>query len=324
LKAREKIEHMPVQMSESSSGVVEPLKKIVVSGASGMLGTALREKLATQNRSVLQLVRSTGHAPGRLAWDPATLPPLADARALEGCAGAIHLSGANLAGRRWTSAYRREIAATRVKSTRALATVLAELRRPPRTLVVASAVGVYGDRGEEVVDESSEPGEGFLADTCQQWEAAAKPAVEAGIRVVHARFGVVLGPGPGALEKMVPLFRLGLGGRLGSGRQWMSWVSVGDAVAALLFALENETLAGAVNLTAPEPVTNAEFTKALGRTVHRPAILPVPAFALRIALGPMADEALLASTRAVPTRLMAAGFVFQHPILDAALAAAIN
>jgi len=257
-------------------------------------------------------------------WSPAATPAVADLGALEGCAAAVHLSGASVAGQRWTAAYRREMMASRVDSTRALATLLAGLRTPPRALLVASAVGYYGDRGDQLLDETSLPGEGFLADLCRQWEAAAQPAVEAGIRVVHLRFGVVLGPGPGALARMLPIFRLGLGGRLGSGRQWMSWISVEDAMRALLFALETPSLAGPVNLTAPSPVTNAEFTRLLARQLRRPSFLPVPAFALRLALGQMADEALLASTRAVPSRLLVAGFRFAHPTVDKALAAALE
>jgi hypothetical protein len=212
---------------------------------------------------------------------------------------------------------------SRVESTRTLATTLANLRRPPKALLVASATGIYGSRGDEILDESSEPGGGFLADLCREWEAAARPAVEAGIRVVNLRFGVVLGPGPGALAKMLPLFRLGLGGRLGSGRQWMSWISLTDAVAAILFLMDTPALAGPVNLTAPYPVTNAEFTRALAHAIHRPDLLPAPAFALRLALGAMADEALLASARAVPSKLTNAGFSFTHSTLDVALAAAL-
>lgn len=308
-------------MNEYGPGVVEPMKKIVVSGASGVLGAAIRAELATRGKSVLQLVRGVAAAEGQLAWDPARWPALEGAERLEGCAAAIHLSGANLAGSRWTEEYRREMVASRVDSTRALAKILAGLRRPPRTLVVSSAVGIYGDRGDAVADESSEPGDGFIAHLCRQWEAAAQPAVDAGIRVVHARFGVVLGRGSGALKKILPLFRLGLGGRLGSGRQWMSWISLEDAVAAVLFTVKTDSLGGPVNVTAPTPVTNAGFTKALGRAVHRPAILPAPAFALRIALGQMADEALLTSTRAVPTRLIEAGFRFKYPNVEEALEA---
>jgi uncharacterized protein (TIGR01777 family) len=189
-------------------------------------------------------------------------------------------------------------------------------------MLVASAIGIYGNRGDELLDESSAPGSGFMAELCEQWEAAAQPARDAGIRVVHLRFGVVLGPG-GALTRVTPIFRLGLGGPLGSGRQWMSWISLSDAVAAILFALDTPTLTGPVNLTAPNPVTNAEFTRALARRLHRPAIFPVPAFALRIALGQMADEALLASARVLPARLTQAGFQFQHPTVEDALAAAL-
>ena len=198
------------------------------------------------------------------------------------------------------------------------------IARATGALVVASAVGIYGDRGDEVVNESSAPGGGFLADLCGQWEEAARPAKNAGIRVVHARFGVVLGRGPGALGKMLPVFRAGLGGRLGSGKQWMSWVSLEDVVAAIEFVLETPALVGPVNVTSPHPATNAEFTRALARQLHRPAMLPAPAFALRLALGEMADEALLASTRAVPAKLMGAGFEFARPTIEAALAAALR
>jgi uncharacterized protein (TIGR01777 family) len=229
-----------------------------------------------------------------------------------------------VAAHRWTAAYRKELTTSRVDSTRALAQTLAGLRTPLQTLVAASAVGIYGDRGEEVLNEDSAPGEGFLADVCRAWEEAARPAAEAGIRVVHTRFGVVLGRGPGALEKMLPVFRLGLGGKLGSGRQWMSWVSLEDTVAAILFALQTRSLAGPVNMVSPHAVTNAEFTATLARQLHRPAVLQVPAFALRLALGQMADEALLASARVMPAKLLATGFEFARLTLDEALAAAIG
>jgi hypothetical protein len=201
--------------------------------------------------------------------------------------------------------------------------VLFRSRQPPSTLVVASATGIYGDQGDEVLDESSAPGSGFLADLCRQWEAAAQPAVDAGIRVVHARFGVVLGPGAGALSKMLPLFRLGLGGRLGSGKQWMSWISLSDVVAAILFILETPSLTGPINVCSQIPVTNSQFTHALAHAVHRPAILPAPAFALRLVLGEMTDEALLASARVIPAKLNEAGFQFTHPTIDQALSAAL-
>ncbi len=313
----------PVNMANGS-------EKVLVSGASGMLGSALRGGLAARKTPVLQLVRRTARVAGELQWDPGAAEPFGQAgrlealEALEGLGAAIHLSGASVAGRRWTAAYKREMAASRVGSTGALARTLAGLRKPPKALLVASATGIYGDRGDELLDESSAPGRGFLAELCEAWEAAARPAAEAGIRVVHLRFGVVVGPGEGALGKMLPLFRLGLGGRLGSGRQWMSWISLTDAVRAVLFALENRELAGAVNLTAPNPVTNAEFTRALGRAVHRPAVMPAPALALRLALGQMADEALLASAKAVPARLTGAGFRFEHPEIAPALEAAVG
>ncbi len=306
-----------MQMSESPS-------RVVLSGASGMLGGSLRRALEALGIPTLQLVRSATALQGQLAWNPAVKPALADPAALEGCAAAVHLSGANVAGHRWTASYRREMISSRVDSTRALASLLAGLRNPPRTLLVASAVGFYGDRGDELLDETSPPGKGFLAGLCGQWEAAAQPAVEAGIRVVHLRLGVVLGPGPGALARMLPHFRLGFGGRLGNGRQWMSWISLEDAIRAVLFALETPALDGPVNLTAPHPVTNAEFTHELARQLRRPAFLPAPAFALRLALGQMADEALLASARAVPSRLLAAGFRFAHPTVDKALAATLS
>ena len=298
-------------------------RKTLVSGGSGLLGTALRQALTARDAEVLQLVRRQPASAGELKWEPEASSPIADPERLEGLNAAIHLSGSNVAGRRWTPAYKREIQRSRVESTRALATVLARLRQPPKAFLVASACGVYGDRKDEILDEQSSAGKGFLAELCQEWEAATRPAEEAGIRVVHLRFGVVLTPGGGALGKMLPLFRLGLGGRLGSGKQWMSWIGMTDAAAATLFAMDTPALAGPLNMTAPEPVTNAQFTRTLARAVHRPAILPAPAFALRLFLGQMANEALLASERAVPARLLTAGFQFAHATLDEALTAAL-
>jgi hypothetical protein len=291
---------------------------ILLSGASGMLGSALRQSLAARSMSVLQLVRRPPDQPSELEWDPSTPQPISDAERLENLSAAIHLSGAGVAAHRWTPAYKREMTASRVHSTRALAATLAGLRRPPQTLLVASATGIYGDRGAELLDESSASGSGFLADLCRQWEGAAQPALAAGIRVIHLRFGVVLGPG-GALARMVPIFRIGLGGPLGSGRQYMSWISLPDAVAAILFALETPSLAGPVNFVAPNPVTNAEFTRALARQLHRPAFFPAPALALRLAFGQMAREALLAGARVQPAKLLAVGFTFAHPTIERAL-----
>jgi uncharacterized protein (TIGR01777 family) len=290
-----------------------------------MLGSALRKALLAEGAEIVQLVRREPTHSGEMHWNPAKSAGGGEKAQLPGgLSAAIHLSGANVAAKRWTAAYRREIAASRVGSTRALATVLAGLRQPPEVLLVASATGIYGDRGDEVLTEVSGPGSGFLADLCCAWEEAARPAVEAGLSVVHMRFGVVLSGEAGALGKMAPLFRMGLGGRLGSGQQWMSWIGIEDAVAAMRFLLRAPEMVGAVNLTAPNPVTNAEFTRAMGRALHRPAVLPAPAFALRLALGQMADEALLASARVVPRRLMQAGFRFAQPTIDSVLTAALG
>jgi uncharacterized protein (TIGR01777 family) len=290
-----------------------------------MLGSAMRKALLGEGEEIVQLVRREATHEGEMRWNPTENRAFGEnGQLLEGLGGAIHLSGANVAAKRWTAAYRREIASSRVDSTRALATVLAGLRHPPEVFLVASATGIYGDRGDEVLTEASEPGSGFLADLCCAWEEAARPAVEAGIRVVHLRFGVVLSGEDGALGKMAPLFRMGLGGRLGSGRQWMSWIGIEDAVAAIRFLLRAPGIVGAVNMTAPNPVTNAQFTRAMGRVLHRPTVLPAPAFALRLALGQMADEALLAGARVVPKRLMEAGFRFAQPMIEEALAAALG
>ena len=296
---------------------------VLVSGASGLLGAGLRHALEVRRIPTLQLIRGVPHA-GQLRWNPADSSTMGYRDALEDCAAAVHLSGASLVGRRWTAAYRREMAASRIGSTLALARLIAGLRRPPATLAVASAIGIYGNRGDELLDESSALGDGYLAELCNDWEAAAEPARAAGIRVMHLRFGVVLSRHGGALAKMLPLFRLGLGGRLGSGRQWMSWISLNDAIHALLFALGTPTLDGPVNMTAPEPARNAEFTRVLAEHLRRPALLPAPAFALRLAFGQMADEALLASARVLPAKLQSVGFRFAHPTLQQALEAELG
>jgi uncharacterized protein (TIGR01777 family) len=295
-----------------------------------MLGSAFGKALERRGAGVVRLVRRDAMGADELRWNPAGARM--DAGSLGSIRAAVHLSGANVASHRWTAAYKREMTQSRVESTRVLSETLASLKEPPEVLVAASAVGFYGDRGDEILDEDSEAGSGFLPELCAAWEAATRSAENAGIRVVHLRFGVVIGPVGGALGRMASLFRLGLGGRLGNGRQWMSWVSEADAVSAMLFALgilrpeaatsANGDLSGPVNVVAPVAVTNAVFTRALGSAMHRPAWLPVPAFALRLALGEMADEALLASTRAAPKRLVDAGFSFVHPTLPEALAAA--
>jgi uncharacterized protein len=299
-------------------------RTVILSGASGMLGGAVKRALTSRGIPSLQLVRRQAADGGQLDWNPTADPAIGNPEPIEGAAAAIHLSGANVAGHRWTEAYRREMTASRVDSTRRLATVLAGLRKPPKTFLVASAVGIYGDRGDEVLNEGSPAGRGFLAVLCRDWEAAAEPARQAGIRVVHLRFGVVLGPGEGALKQMLPPFRMGIGARIGNGRQWMSWVGLADAVEAVLFALDRTDISGPLNGTAPNPVTNAEFTRALGRQLGRPALLAVPSFAMRLIFGQMADEALLASARVRPEKLQAVGFEFALPTVDQALAAALK
>jgi uncharacterized protein (TIGR01777 family) len=289
-----------------------------------MLGTALRESLGGCGATVLQLLRRPPNAPNQFQWDPLSAAELPHPEAFENLTAAIHLSGANLADKRWDTAYKRELVRSRVASTRALAASLAKLSSPPKMLLVASAVGIYGSRGEEMLDETSRPGQGFFPELCQLWESAAEAAQSAGISVLHLRFGMVLAPGQGALAHLLPPFRMGLGGRIGNGQQYISWVSLPDVVGAVMFLLEKEGASGAYNVTSPNPITNAQFTRLLAAQLHRPAFFSVPAFAARIALGEMADEALLASTRAYPARLTAAGYQFAHPSLVHALPALLS
>lgn len=289
-----------------------------------MLGTALQGALTAQNRAILRLVRRPTTAPNEFQWNPTGAPAISNPEALEDLTAAFHFSGANLAGHRWRDGYKKELLESRVESTRALSAILARLRRPPQLLMVASAVGIYGNRGDELLDETSAPGTGFLADLCRRWEEASRPAARAGIRVIHLRFGVVLAKSGGALGKMLPWFRFGLGGKLGDGRQYMSWIALPDAVAALQFLLDQPAASGSYNITTPNPVSNAQFTRILAAQLHRPSFFSVPAFALRFALGEMADEGLLAGVRAYPARLMSAGFQFAYPNLVHALPAVLN
>ncbi|MGB0121825.1 MAG: TIGR01777 family oxidoreductase [Silvibacterium sp.] len=300
--------------------MTEPMQKtILVSGGSGLIGTSLLRSFSRDRIQTIRLVREKSDRPESILWNPDAPELLDDLTRLENADAAIHLSGASLSSRRWTDSYKREIVESRVRTTRALVDLLKRLQNPPRSLLCASAVGIYGDRGDEVLTENSSPGRGFLADTCRAWEAEAERAAEAGLRVVHLRFGVVLSREGGALKQMLPVFRAGFGGRLGSGRQWMSWIAINDLVRAVLHILETDSLHGGANLVAPGPVTNAEFTRALGRALRRPAVLPVPPFALRVAVGEIADAALLASTRAIPERLTASGFRFDFPEITGAL-----
>jgi hypothetical protein len=294
------------------------IRKLLVCGGTGLVGKALTQSLAHDGDQVVLLVRRPPrrHADPNIIemeWHPDRPQPLPDPSPLEGCYAAVHLAGANLAGHRWTPSYKRLILSSRVDTSRALGRIFTALTAPPPVVVAASATGYYGDRGNELLTEASRPGTGFLPEVCQAWEAATSTLAP---RVVQLRFGVVLTARGGALPRLLRLFRLGLGGRLGYGRQWMSWVSLADAVAAIRFAVAETRLSGAFNTTSPHPVTNAEFTHALGRILHRPTFFQVPSFVLRAVLGEMAQDTLLSSTRAVPERLAAAGFLFAHEQLE--------
>ena len=295
----------------------EPAMKILVTGSHGVIGQALIEALQARGDGPVRLVRGPSRpSSAEPAWDPTA--GRIDENRLEGFDAMVHLAGESLAAGRWTPARKARIRDSRVNGTRLLAGALGRLSRPPRVLVSASAVGYYGDRGDEIVREESPPGTGFLADVCRQWEDAVEPARRAGIRVVNIRTGLVLSSAGGMLPRILPLFRLGLGGRLGSGRQYMSWIAIEDVVGALLHLMAHEAIQGPVNLVSPHPVTNREFTSALGRVLSRPTPFPVPAPALRIVLGEVAGE-LVASVRAEPARLMASGYSFGFPDIDGAL-----
>jgi hypothetical protein len=292
--------------------------RIGITGASGLLGTALVPALRGAGHAVVRIGRG---ADADVRWNPAVGE--LDAADCEGINAFVHLAGANV-GQRWTALHRRAILESRVAGTILIARIAAALPSRPRVLVSASAVGIYGDAGDAPCDESTGAGHDYLAEVCQAWEASADAARAAGIRTVHLRFGVILSRHGGALGKLLPVFRLAAGGRVGSGRQWMSWLSLEDAVGIVRFALETDGLSGAVNATAPEPVTNAEFTATLARVVNRPALFPVPSMALNLILGEMAQATLLASQRVMPRRLLAAGYVFRHATLESALSAAVN
>ncbi len=304
--------------------------RVLVSGGSGLIGSALREALERAGQEVVRLRHAPGVAaedlagqarPGEVLWNWEA--GAIDATALRDFDAVVHLAGENVAGR-WTARRKARIRDSRVIGTRMLADTLSRLDGKPGVLVTASGINYYGNRGAEELDESSPPGGGFLADVCRDWEGATEPAARAGIRVVHTRFGMVLSSRGGALGKMLPLFRKGLGGKLGSGRQYVSWVSLRDAVRTIRFLFEHEDISGPVNVTAPQPVTNRDLTDSLARVLKRPAFLPAPAFALRLTLGQMADEMLLASMRVLPRRLRDAGFVFKDAFIDKALTRAIK
>ncbi|ASU86173.1 TIGR01777 family protein [Nocardiopsis gilva YIM 90087] len=293
---------------------------MAITGASGLVGTALRRSLAVDGHSVVRLVRHTSASPPgheEAHWDP--VGGEVDTDALRAVDAVVHLAGAPLGPTRWTPEYKQLIYDSRVNGTRALCTALAEMDQPPPRLLSASAVGYYGETGPEVVDEDAPHGDGFLAEVASAWEAAATAAEESGISVAYLRSGVVLSSEGGLLGKVLPLFRMGLGGRLGDGRQYMSWISIADEVGAIRFLLEHPEITGPVNLCAPEPISNAEYTAALGRALHRPAFLAVPAVAMRSVLGEFADETALIDQRVRPRRLLEADYAFRHPELEGAL-----
>ncbi len=295
---------------------------IALSGATGLIGSAVGEELRSHGATVLRLTRRPPRDSSEIAWDPQT--GVSDPERLSGLRAVVHLAGENIAAGRWTAAMKQRIRESRVIGTRSLCETLVRASSPPQTFVCASAIGYYGDRGDELLDESSPPGSGFLPEVCREWEAAAEPARAAGIRVVHLRIGVVLSRSGGALAQMLLPFRLGLGGRVGPGTQFMSWISRPDVAGVVAHVLTHAQLSGPVNTVAPNPVTNAEFTRILGKVLRRWTIFPLPAFAARLALGQMADDLLLASARVVPRKLTESGYVFRFPTLEECLTAELR
>ncbi|MEJ2010378.1 MAG: TIGR01777 family oxidoreductase [Acidobacteriota bacterium] len=292
--------------------------KILITGSSGLIGSALIPLLKSEGHRIVRLVRHKS-APGEdvAVWDPET--GKLETSSLAQTDAVINLAGENLAGSRWTNEHKKRIRESRIRGTQLLCESLAQLAVPPRVLVSASAVGFYGSRGDEVLIEDSPPGSDFLAGVCKEWEAAAEPARQKGIRVVNLRIGMVLSGKGGALTAMLPAFRAGAGGKIGDGRQFVSWIAIDDLVGAISHAITTQSLSGPVNATSPNPVRNEEFAKALAKVLSRPAVVPVPAFAVRMLFGEMADALLLASQRVQPTRLEASGFNFQFPEIEAAL-----
>ncbi|MEU7068917.1 TIGR01777 family oxidoreductase [Streptomyces narbonensis] len=294
-------------------------KRVAVTGATGLIGRALVRSLRADGHDVLRLVRRPAATADEVEWDPKRL--YVDAAGLVGVDAVVHLAGAGVGERRWTEAYKREIRDSRVLGTRAIAEALASLAEPPEVLVCGTALGYYGDTGSRAVDESAPAGTGFLPSVCVEWEAAAAPAEEAGIRVAHARTGLVVAREGGAWGRLFPVFRAGLGGRMGDGRQYWSHISLHDEVAALRHLVDTPALSGPVNLTAPEPVTNREVTAAMGRVLRRPTVCAVPAPALKLVLGDFAQD-VLGSQRVLPARLLESGFDFAFPTIDEAIRAA--
>ena len=294
--------------------------KIAITGASGLIGTALVPHLRACGHEVVRLVRRTASAPDEVSWDPAA--GTIDVDGLQGVGAFITLAGAGVGDHRWTDDYKRQILDSRVDSTHTIVQAIRQMQVKPSVLVAGSAIGWYGDTGDRAVDESDPAGTGFLADVVRAWEAAADPVEELGVRVVHARTGLVVAKEGGAWARMFPLFKAGLGGKLGSGRQWWSWISLRDEVRALQFCMDTESLRGPANLTAPNPATNAEVTAAMGRVLGRPTLLPAPAFALKAVLGEFSSE-VLGSARVVPSVLENAGFIWEDPTIESAIRVAL-
>ncbi|MEV7234670.1 TIGR01777 family oxidoreductase [Streptomyces sp. NPDC051020] len=295
--------------------------RIAVTGSTGLIGAALVRSLRADGHEVVRLVRHPARAGDEVEWDPKR--GYVDGAGLVGCDAVVHLAGAGVGDHRWTEEYKREIRDSRVLGTAAIAETVASLGVPPKVLLCGSAIGYYGDTGDRAVDESAPHGTGFLPSVCVDWEAAAAPAEAAGIRTVYARTGLVVAREGGAWGRLFPLFRAGLGGRLGSGHQYWSFIALHDHIAALRYLLDTESLSGPVNLTGPGPVTNAEVTAAMGRVLHRPTLLSVPAPALRIVLGDFAED-VLGSQRVLPARLLDSGFTFAFPGIDGAIRAALH
>lgn len=291
--------------------------KVLISGARGLLGSEITPRLKKNGHQVIRLVRSAQDATGTdIVWNPIIGELKGD---LSGIDAIIHLAGESIASGRWTDEKKKQIRDSRIKGTTFLSQSLAQLNDPPKVLLCASAIGFYGDRGDEVLDENSAAGSGFLAELCRDWEASTDAARQSGIRVVNARIGISLSPKGGALGQMLLPFQFGAGGDIGDGKQYMSWISIDDVAQAIVFCIETDSISGPVNLTAPQPVPNSRFTKALGAVLHRPTIIPMPAFAARLALGEMADELLLSSARVMPKKLQEAGFSFSYPEIEGAL-----
>ena len=294
------------------------MAKIIVSGATGLVGSELLPLLQAGDYGVSRLVREYSAVDGGdVFWDPAAGE--LDTAALEGVEAVVHLAGENIAAGRWNNARKKRIRESRVDGTRLLCAKLAEMPTPPRVLICASAIGYYGERGDEELAEEAGAGEGFLPDVCREWEESTEAAVSAGIRVIRLRIGIVLSPRGGALRKMLTPFKMGVGGKVGNGHQYMSWISLDDLAAAIVHCIENESISGAVNAVAPESVTNKVFTKTLGKVLRRPTMFPLPVFAAKLAFGEMAEALLLCSSRVVPKALSESGFEFTHPELESAL-----